>query len=47
VPIFLPPLRERKADIAPLANKFLRRYNAEQGAHLTFSRAAIDFVSLR
>src|ERR1019366_9373240 len=28
VPIFLPPLRERKADIAPLANKFLRRFNA-------------------
>ena len=45
VPIFLPPLRERKGDISPLANKFLRRFNAEQGAHLTFSRAAIDFLT--
>ena len=45
VPIFLPPLRERKGDIASLANKFLRRFNAEQGAHLTFSRAAIDFLT--
>ena len=27
IPIFIPPLRERKEDILPLAESFLRRYN--------------------
>jgi Nif-specific regulatory protein len=45
VPILLPPLRERKRDIALLANEFLHRFNKEQGTHLTFSQAAIDFLS--
>jgi Nif-specific regulatory protein len=45
VPILLPPLRERKKDIELLANKFLEKFNKEQGAHLTFSKAAIAFLS--
>jgi len=44
-PIFLPPSRERKSDIAPLANKFLGQFNAEQGIHLTFSQSSIDFLT--
>ncbi|MBI1866897.1 MAG: nif-specific transcriptional activator NifA [Methylocystis sp.] len=40
VPIFLPPLRERKGDLAELANEFLRRFNAEQNAHLSLSESA-------
>ena len=45
VPIRLPPLRERKSDIALLANEFLERFNKEQGAHLSFSPSAINFLS--
>ncbi len=44
VPIFLPPLRERRGDLAALADEFLRRFNTEQGAHLTFSRSAMDVL---
>jgi Nif-specific regulatory protein len=45
VPIFLPPLRERKGDLVPLVNEFLRRFNAEQNAHLTLSESAIEVLS--
>jgi len=45
VPIFLPPLRERKGDLAPLANEFLRRFNAEQGSHLSLSASAMAVLS--
>jgi Nif-specific regulatory protein len=45
VPIFLPPLRERKGDLAPLANEFLRRFNTEQGAHLAFSPSAMEVLA--
>ncbi|HXY57812.1 MAG TPA: nif-specific transcriptional activator NifA [Methylocystis sp.] len=45
VPIFLPPLRERKGDLEPLANEFLRRFNAEQGAHLAFSPSALEVLA--
>ena len=45
VPIFLPPLRDRKGDLAPLANEFLRRFNTEQGTHLTLSTSAMDVLS--
>jgi Nif-specific regulatory protein len=45
VPIFLPPLRERKGDLLPLANEFLRRFNTEQNVHLTFSESAMDVLS--
>jgi len=45
VPIFLPPLRERKGDLAPLANEFLRRFNTEQGSHLSLSASAMAVLS--
>ena len=45
VPIFLPPLRDRKGDLAPLANEFLRRFNAEQGSHLSLSTSAMEVLS--
>jgi Nif-specific regulatory protein len=45
VPIFLPPLRERKGDLEPLASEFLRRFNAEQGTHLLMSPSALDVLS--
>jgi Nif-specific regulatory protein len=45
VPIFLPPLRERKGDLLPLANEFLRRFNSEQNVHLTFSDSAMEVLS--
>ena len=45
VPIFLPPLRDRKGDLAPLANEFLRRFNTEQGSHLSLSTSAMQVLS--
>jgi len=44
VPIFLPPLRERKGDLEALASEFLRRFNADQGVKLRFSEAAIEVL---
>jgi Nif-specific regulatory protein len=44
VPIFLPPLREREEDLKHLANEFLRRFNAEQGSHLTLSTSAMSVL---
>ena len=35
IPVILPPLRERKADIVPLAEYFLRRYAAESKKQFT------------
>ena len=37
VPIFLPPLRDRRGDIPLLAEEFLRRFNADNNASLTFA----------
>jgi Nif-specific regulatory protein len=45
VPIDLPPLRERKADITVLAQNFLERVRERQpDAPKGFSRAAMDFM---
>jgi Nif-specific regulatory protein len=44
VPIFLPPLREREEDLKHLANEFLRRFNSEQGSHLTLSASAMSVL---
>ncbi|WP_424361975.1 nif-specific transcriptional activator NifA [Methylocystis parvus] len=41
VPIFLPPLRDRKGDLEMLANEFLRRFNSEQGGKLRLSESAM------
>ncbi len=45
LPIFIPPLRERQGDIPLLAREILRKFNEEQGSRLTFSQAALDFLS--
>jgi Nif-specific regulatory protein len=44
VPIFLPPLRSRKADIAPLAKEFLRRFNEEHGTELSLDQGALTVL---
>jgi transcriptional regulator with GAF, ATPase, and Fis domain len=35
VPIELPPLRERREDILPLAQHFIRKYNEENARHIS------------
>lgn len=41
-PIKVPPLRERKSDIAYLANKFLDELNMQEGAKKTLSASSIS-----
>lgn len=45
VPIFLPPLRERREDVGMLAKEFLRRFNKEHGVSLTLSKRAMDVLT--
>jgi Nif-specific regulatory protein len=45
VPIFLPPLRDRKGDLELLANEFLTRFNAEQGGKLKLSESAMGVLN--
>jgi len=42
VPIFLPPLRERREDVDLLALEFLKRFNQEHGVSLKLSKRAMD-----
>jgi len=45
VPIFLPPLRERKGDIPLLVNHFIGRFNKEMGRKVTHvAPAAMDLL---
>jgi Nif-specific regulatory protein len=44
VPIFLPPLRDRRDDIAPLAKGFLLRFNQEHGTELSLSQPAVAML---
>ena len=44
VPIKVPPLRERREDIFPLAWHFLRRYNSRFNQSKTFSREIIQIM---
>ena len=46
VPIFLPPLRERKGDIPLLVNHFIGRFNKEMGRKVTHvAPAAMDLLT--
>ena len=42
VPIFLPPLRERKEDIPLLLDYFLAKYNRENRTHYKITAGAVD-----
>ncbi|HTR44306.1 MAG TPA: nif-specific transcriptional activator NifA [Thermodesulfovibrionales bacterium] len=41
VPIFLPPLRERREDMPPLLEFFLQRFNEENGKNVSMSPEAL------
>ena len=45
VPIFLPPLRERREDVPLLAREFLKRFNKEHGVALSLSPHAVEVLS--
>ncbi len=44
VPIVLPPLRNRKSDIKPLAQLFLDRFNKQNGTNVKFAGDAFDQI---
>jgi Nif-specific regulatory protein len=44
IPVFLPPLRDRKEDILPLTEHFLERFNREHGKGVAFSKDALDLL---
>jgi DNA-binding NtrC family response regulator len=45
IPIHLPPLRERREDILPLAESFMRKFSLENGSSVKkFSAEAIEFL---
>ncbi|GAA5077214.1 nif-specific transcriptional activator NifA [Roseibacterium beibuensis] len=44
VPIVLPPLRDRKSDIRPLAQLFLDRFNKSNGTHVRFAPDAFEKI---
>ena len=45
VPIELPPLRDRREDVLPLAQHFIRKYNEENGRHVS-EQVAPEVLSL-
>jgi two-component system NtrC family response regulator len=47
VPILLPPLRERREDVGPLAQHFLKRLNATAGRRVRLSDEAVDALRRR
>jgi len=44
VPIYIPPLRERRDDILHLINSFLQEFNLKYGKEIHFSRMVIDHL---
>jgi DNA-binding NtrC family response regulator len=45
ITIYLPPLRERREDIVPLASYFLRHYSAQAGRYITgFTKEALERI---
>ncbi len=47
IPIYLPPLRSRRSDIAPLAAHFLDELNANSDRTCTLSRGAVELLESR
>ncbi len=45
VPIFLPPLRERREDISPLVDHFVKKFNEENRRALRFSAPALRVMT--
>ncbi|MDR3305311.1 MAG: sigma 54-interacting transcriptional regulator [Clostridiales Family XIII bacterium] len=45
VPIYIPPLRERKEDLAPFIASFLEKYNAQMGESKRMSADALALLS--
>ncbi|HEY7585889.1 MAG TPA: sigma 54-interacting transcriptional regulator, partial [Candidatus Deferrimicrobiaceae bacterium] len=44
IPIFLPPLRDRREDVIPLTEYFLDRFNKEHGKNISFSPEVLDLL---
>ncbi len=44
VPMLLPPLRERRGDIGPLAAEFLKRFNEENGRTMSLDPSALEVL---
>lgn len=42
IPVRIPPLRDRKDDILPLANSFLNEFNRKNGCHVALSKKTIE-----
>jgi Nif-specific regulatory protein len=44
IPIYLPPLRDRREDVIPLTEHFLDRFNKEHGKTVSFSPEVLDLL---
>jgi len=44
IPLFIPPLRDRREDILPLIHHFTKTYNAKYGKSVQMSREAMEFL---
>jgi Nif-specific regulatory protein len=44
IPLFLPPLRDRREDLIPLTEYFLERFNKEHGKTVSFSHEVLDLL---
>ncbi len=44
IPVYLPPLRDRREDILPLTEHFLERFNREHGKNVVFTKEALDLL---
>jgi Nif-specific regulatory protein len=44
IPLFLPPLRDRREDTIPLTEHFLERFNREHGKNVSFSPGVLDLL---